>query len=124
MKTLVKQNQSNFIPSRNISDNIIIAQEAIHTIKTMRSKKGWMVVKVDLETAYDKIHWDFIWDTTLDSKLSGMVMDSIMQCVLASSMQLVWNGILLEDFFPSRGVRQGDPLSPYLFVLGWKSWDI
>lgn len=47
MQTLVKQNQSHFIASRNISDNIIIAQESIHTMKTTKSKKGWMVVKVD-----------------------------------------------------------------------------
>lgn len=82
------------------------------------SKKGWMVVKVDLEKAYDKIHWDFIRDMLIDAKLPRMLEETIMQCVSASSMQLIWNGILLKEFIPSRGVRQRDPLSPYLFVLG------
>ncbi|KAH1081880.1 hypothetical protein J1N35_021641 [Gossypium stocksii] len=66
MQKLVKQNQSSFIAGRNISDNIVIAQEVIHTMKSIKSKKGWMVVKVDLEKAYDRIRWDFLKDTLID----------------------------------------------------------
>lgn len=56
MQVLVKQNQASFIASHNITDNIIITQEAIHTMRTMKRKKGWMVVKVDIEKVYDRIH--------------------------------------------------------------------
>lgn len=55
MQLLVKQNQSSFIVGRNIFDNVIIGQEAIHTMRTTKSKKGWMVVKVNLEKAYARI---------------------------------------------------------------------
>lgn len=57
MQILVKQNQSSFIAARSISDKIVMAQEAIHTMKTTRNKKGWMAVKVDMEKAYDRIRW-------------------------------------------------------------------
>lgn len=55
MQVLVKQNQSSSKPSRNISDNIIIAQEAIYTMKNTKSKKGLTVVQVDLEKVYDRV---------------------------------------------------------------------
>lgn len=48
MQKLVKRNQSSFIVARNISDNIIIAQEAIHTMKHVKGNKGWLAIKVDL----------------------------------------------------------------------------
>ncbi|KAG8501797.1 hypothetical protein CXB51_004740 [Gossypium anomalum] len=50
---LLRLNQSSFIAPRNILDNIIVAQEAIHTMKNAKSKKRWMAVKLDLEKAYD-----------------------------------------------------------------------
>lgn len=66
MQILVKQNQVSFIASRNIADNIIITQEAVHTMRTTKGKKGWMVVKVDLEKAYDRVRWDFLLETLID----------------------------------------------------------
>lgn len=51
----------------NISDNIIIAQEAIHSIKNKHGKACWMALKVDLEKAYDKIRWEFLEDTMVDA---------------------------------------------------------
>lgn len=55
MKVIVKKSQSSFIASRSISDNIIIAQEALHTMKTTKSKKGWTTINDDLDKAYDRV---------------------------------------------------------------------
>lgn len=52
--------QVGFIPNRQANDNIAIAQESIHSMRTMRNKKKGMVVKIDLEKAYDRIDWNFL----------------------------------------------------------------
>ncbi|XP_061348098.1 uncharacterized protein LOC133293538 [Gastrolobium bilobum] len=52
--------QSSFEPQRHIQDIIIIVQELIHSIRRMQGKKCFMVIKVDLEKAYDRLNWKFI----------------------------------------------------------------
>lgn len=53
VEDLVSPHQCNFVPNRHNSDNIIIAQEVIHSMRTNRGAKGWMAIKIDLEKAYD-----------------------------------------------------------------------
>lgn len=67
MQKLIKQNQASFVDRRNMSDNIVVTQEAIHTIKTMKTMKCWMVIKVDLEKTYNRIRWDFFEGTLVDA---------------------------------------------------------
>ena len=114
---IVGPTQSSFVPCRNITDNIIITQEVVHSMKRKKGKKGFMVVKVDLEKAYDMLSWDFIHDTLIDLGIPDMIIHVIMQCISTPSMQVLWNGEQGSSFTPSCGVRQGDPMSPYLFVL-------
>lgn len=98
------------VPTYNISDNIIISQEAIHTIKNTESKQGFMIVKVDLEKAYNRVRWDFLEDTLYETGLLVSLIRTIVGCVTSSSMQLLWNGALTDSFTPTRGVRQGSPI--------------
>ncbi|CAL1391746.1 unnamed protein product [Linum trigynum] len=117
MRKLVSPRQSSFIPGRQTADNILVVQEVLHSFRKKRGKKGGLVFKIDLEKAYDRLRWDFLRDTLKEVGLPSSWINCIMYCVEQNRMRILWNGELSEPFSPSRGVRQGDPLSPYLFVL-------
>ncbi|XP_061342523.1 uncharacterized protein LOC133288720 [Gastrolobium bilobum] len=117
MPRVVGPNQCSFIKGRQSADNIIIAQEVVHSMKEKKGWKGWMMIKVDLEKAYDRLSWKFIKETLEDVGLHKSLSDLIVNCISSSTIKLLWNGDLIEGFNPQRGIRQGDPVSPYLFVL-------
>lgn len=117
MQKLVSMNQSSFVPGRQIVDNIIIAQEIIHSMRNLKRKKGVMAIKVDLEKAYDRLRWDFIRDTLTLTGIPRSTVDLIMKCIETTSLSVLWNGSPSKKFLPTRGIRQGDPLSLYIFVL-------
>ncbi|XP_052112461.1 uncharacterized protein LOC127744218 [Arachis duranensis] len=117
MNKLVRPNQCSFIPGRQSADNIIITQEVIHSMRNKKGGKGWMAIKIDLEKAYDRLKWSFIKETLLDIGLPKNFIDLTLSCISTARMRVLWNGEELEEFSPTRGIRQGDPISPYIFVL-------
>lgn len=59
---LVDPLQASFIPGRHTTDNILIAQEMVHSLQASKSGKGGMLVKLDLKKTYDKVDWQFLLD--------------------------------------------------------------
>ena len=114
---IVSPLQGGFIPGRGAPDNIIVAQEILNFMKHTKSKKGTLAFKIDLEKAYDRVDWRFLESTLIAFGFPIITVNLIMTCVRASSLSIMWNGNRLDSFAPRRGLRQGDPMSPYLFVL-------
>ena len=100
-----------------------ILDGALQTILSQRrmrktkSKKGVMAFKVHLEKAYDRVNWNFLKRTLLDFGIPTLFTELIMYCVRSSSLSILWNCNRLEKFSPSRGLKQGSPMLPYLFVM-------
>lgn len=115
---LISQTQSAFIPGCLISDNIMIAYEAHYYLKRKtQGKEGVISLKVDMSKAYDRVEWGF-----LKGVLLKMGFDMKWVALMSETVSSVKYHVLHEQrqfgpITPSRSLRQGDPLSPYLFLF-------
>ena len=115
---LIWKNKSAFIPGRLITDNFLAAYEILHSLHSrMWSKVGFMGLKLDMSKAYNWVEWGFLEVVMKKMGFSSKWIELIMECVCTVSYVIIVNGQPVGNIRPSRGIRQRDPLSPYLFIL-------
>jgi len=116
MGNVVSESQSAFVKGKQILDGILIANEAVHEAK--RLNKELLLFKVDFEKAYDSVDLQYLDVVMANMNFPTIWRKWILECVGSATTSLLVNGCPRDEFPIERGLRQGDPLSPFFISFG------
>ena len=118
LPNIISKNQSAFTANRLIMNNVLVAFEFMHYLNHKKEgKENYMSIKLDMSKAFDRVEWSFIKGVMEKLGFAKKWIDIIMNCVSSVSYSVLISGEAYGNISSSRGIRQGDPLSPCLFLL-------
>ena len=116
---MVSSSQNAFVEGRQILDAALITNEAIDSL--LKSNESGVLCKLDIVKAYDHLNWDFMLQVMQKTGFAEKWPGWIKWCISIAMFLILINGTPSGFFHNSRVLRQGDPLSPYLFVIGMEA---
>ncbi|GAU25119.1 hypothetical protein TSUD_274080 [Trifolium subterraneum] len=115
MDLVVATTQSAFLVGRNLVDGVLVVNEVVDLAK--KSGKPCLILKVDFEKAYDSVDWGFLEYMLRRFGFGETWVEWIRACVFAGNLSVLVNGSPTTEINIQRGLKQGDPLAPFLFLL-------
>ncbi|XP_059315479.1 uncharacterized protein LOC132066113 [Lycium ferocissimum] len=115
LSTLVNNTQAAFVSGRSLVHNVLICHDLLRHYNRKTTPRCLM--KIDLRKAYDMVKWDFLEEMMHGFGFPSRFVELIMLCVTTTKFSIKVSGTIYGYFEGKRGLRQGDPVSPLLFVL-------